>query len=374
MPTTVEETEKAKIGEDKKDELLLDSLEIKGYRCFEHLTIEKLGRVNLIVGKNNVGKTALLETLWIYSEACNLDRLMDLLNLILERRLEKEVPTNKTLNNLFSIATIDRNVEERTNRNVGLHFRHLFYNRPTFQNTKSGICSFLICSGKELAFDTDNGIQPMDCVEVECVFNDQTCLIRSGSKYFHDKIKNLFVNSSGLNLGILTEIWDEIILQNEEDEVITALKIISGKVEDLNFINYPKGCKQRVPVVRIKGLSERVPLSSLGEGMSRLLSISLALVNCRNGILLIDEIENGLHYSVLPDVWKLIFKTAKDLNVQVFATTHSKDCIEAFAQAAVDSPEDGMLIRLERHAEKIVAKTINEEMLADAVNYDVEVR
>jgi predicted ATP-dependent endonuclease of OLD family len=76
----------------------------------------------------------------------------------------------------------------------------------------------------------------------------------------------------------------------------------------------------------------------------------------------------------LPDVWKLIFKTAKDLNVQVFATTHSKDCIEAFAQAAVDSPEDGMLIRLERHAEKIVAKTINEEMLADAVNYDVEVR
>ncbi len=47
--------------------LLLDSLEIKGYRCFEHLTIEKLGRVNLIVGKNNVGKTALLEALWIYA-------------------------------------------------------------------------------------------------------------------------------------------------------------------------------------------------------------------------------------------------------------------------------------------------------------------
>jgi len=89
---------------------------------------------------------------------------------------------------------------------------------------------------------------------------------------------------------------------------------------------------------------------------------------------IVDEIENGLHYSVLPDVWKLIFKTAKDLNVQVFATTHSKDCIEAFAQAAYDSPEDGMLIRLERQGEKIVAKTIEEEMLVDAVNYEVEVR
>ena len=77
---------------------------------------------------------------------------------------------------------------------------------------------------------------------------------------------------------------------------------------------------------------------------------------------------------VLPDVWKLIFKTAKELNVQVFATTHSKDCIEAFAQAAVDSPEDGMLIRLERHGEKIVAKTIEEENLVLAVDYGAEVR
>ena len=67
MPTTIEETETTETSEDKKDELLLDSLEIKGYRCFEHLTIEKLGRVNLIVGKNNVGKTALLEALWIYA-------------------------------------------------------------------------------------------------------------------------------------------------------------------------------------------------------------------------------------------------------------------------------------------------------------------
>ena len=93
-----------------------------------------------------------------------------------------------------------------------------------------------------------------------------------------------------------------------------------------------------------------------------------------DGILLIDEIESGLHYSALLDVWKLIFKTAKDLNVQVFATTHSKDCIEAFTQAAVDSPEDGMLIRLERQGEKIIAITVEEENLALAVDYGAEMR
>ena len=79
MSTTVEEIETTKTTEDKKDELLLDSLEIKGYRCFEHLTIEKLGRVNLIVGKNNVGKTALLEALWIYTRRGKIDSLLNLL-------------------------------------------------------------------------------------------------------------------------------------------------------------------------------------------------------------------------------------------------------------------------------------------------------
>jgi len=68
MPTTiVEKIKKTETSKDKKFELILDSLEVKGYRCFEHLTIEQLGRVNLIVGKNNVGKTALLEALWIYA-------------------------------------------------------------------------------------------------------------------------------------------------------------------------------------------------------------------------------------------------------------------------------------------------------------------
>ena len=108
--------------------------------------------------------------------------------------------------------------------------------------------------------------------------------------------------------------------------------------------------------------------------MSRLLGLSLALVQSQNGILLIDEIESELHYSVLPDIWKLIFHTAKELNVQVFATTHSKDCLEAFAAASHEYKGEGMFIRLQRQGETIVAKSIEEERLALAVDYDVEVR
>lgn len=364
MSTTAEETEKT-----TKTELLLDSLEIKGYRCFEHLTIEKLGRVNLIVGKNNVGKTALLEALWIYAESNSWDSLVSLLNIILERRLEKEKEKEDYSSN-------PRVVSLKLSSNVGLHFRNLFYKRPNVEiSNEKNKPYFSINTHKELPFDFVDGFQPIDCIDVICSFNNNTCLVSSSSQHYHNEIKNLFISSHGLNIKTSTEIWDDIILQNEEDHVVEALQIIADRVKDLNFINYPKGSNQRVPVVRIADVNERVSLNSLGEGMNRLLGIALALVNCKDGILLIDEIESGLHYSILPDVWKLIFKTAKDLNVQVFATTHSKDCIEAFTQAAIEDEEsDGMLIRLENKDGKIRAVNFNEDELETVERRNIEVR
>ena len=90
--------------------------------------------------------------------------------------------------------------------------------------------------------------------------------------------------------------------------------------------------------------------------MLRALGISLALVNVKDGILLIDEFENGLYYSVQPELWQFIFRVARRLNVQVFATTHSWDCIEAFQKAAsTDKQAEGFLIRLESKLGDIVA-------------------
>ena len=381
MSTTIEEIEKVETGRNKKTELLLGSLEIKGYRCFEHLKIEKLGRVNLIVGKNNVGKTALLEALWLWSDGSDWLQILLVIKMILERRDEKDSNTDRYFN-IPEVKTIKKKSQisyiPLFDQSTGEEFRHLFFGRP-----KENISEFKISSNKHLngqilnEWETESD-RKEDFVGIQISPSREGYDVKSLNVLyrtdFHNKIGTLFVGAEGIIKEILLQIWDEIILNAQEDYAFEALKIISPQIIDLNFITYPKTSQYRVPVVRIKDIKERVPLSSLGEGMNRLLGIALALVQCRNGILLMDEIEIGLHYSVLPDVWRLIFKTAKDLNVQVFATTHSKDCIEAFASAAEESPEDGMLIRLERHGEKIVAKTIEEERLVNAVNYDVEVR
>ena len=109
--------------------------------------------------------------------------------------------------------------------------------------------------------------------------------------------------------------------------------------------------------------------------MNRMLGLILALVNAKDGMLLIDEVDTGLHYSVLPDLWKLIFEVAHRLNVQVFATTHSKDCLEAFELAASDNEEEeGVLIRLESRKAGITAVTFDERKLAIVTREQIEVR
>lgn len=350
MSTTAEETEKT-----TKTELLLDSLEIKGYRCFEHLTIEKLGRVNLIVGKNNVGKTALLEALKIWAEIDDVRKARDILDEILYLRNEKSILPKRTT---YSMAD-------------NFSYRHLLFGRPVTNKENDQIVSFSIKGHTDFFLS--------EIVKIDVRINKYAAQLEidnvTNRGQFHQEIKNFYCSTKGIDESLAIQIWDDILIQNEEDDAIKTIEIILEGIEDLDFINYPRGSEKRVPVVRVKGIKERVPLKSFGEGMTRLLGISLALFHCKNGILLLDEIENGLHYSVLPDIWKLIFKTAKDLNVQVFATTHSKDCIEAFTQAAIDDEEsDGMLIRLENKDGKIRAVNFNEDELETVERRNIEVR
>jgi AAA15 family ATPase/GTPase len=109
--------------------------------------------------------------------------------------------------------------------------------------------------------------------------------------------------------------------------------------------------------------------------MNRIFGMVLALVNASNGMLLVDEVENGIHYSVQEEMWTLIMKIAERLNVQVFATSHSWDCVTAFERAAVRNRRvEGKLLRLERLGETVAATPFNERELEIAAEAGIEVR
>jgi AAA15 family ATPase/GTPase len=106
------------------------------------------------------------------------------------------------------------------------------------------------------------------------------------------------------------------------------------------------------------------------------LTIILGLVNCDNGYLLLDEFENGLHHTVQEQLWKVIFELAERLNIQVFATTHSNDCIAAFEKVlnSTSNNYSGKLIRLENRNGEIVQIEFSLEELKIAQNLDIETR
>ncbi len=190
-----------------------------------------------------------------------------------------------------------------------------------------------------------------------------------------NEIPCLLIPANGLSGQRLTELWDGIALTKLETDVLVALRIIAPGLADLNFVSTPLSGRDRVPVVKIIDNDEPLPLYSLGDGMLRALSISLALVNAKDGILLIDEFENGIHYSAQTELWQFIFKLAHRLNVQVFATTHSQDCIEGFQKAAQENTEEeGMLIRLALLEDDVIATLFDKRKLGIATREQIEVR
>jgi len=331
---------------------MLKSLYIKNFRLFKELKIERLARVNLIVGKNNSGKTGLLEALFIYAT----NAAPDLLEALISQRSEnweiKDQADDNPLRHLFYGRHFPQVNEEGikigplNHPNNRIHLRTRHYQR--LENEQG--------ARRLMPIDEPHSNDLVDvfiALEFQERCDSKPLLVSSmeAQRYFQAPKAKMDVEfvSTGGNSKRIAELWDNINLTDLKEEVVAALKIIEPSIRDVGLTI--GNDNKRFVIVRLNGSSARLSLESLGDGMSRLFHLTLALVNSSNGFLLIDEFENGLHYSVLHKVWKLIFRLAKDLNVQVFATTHSHDCVTAF-QAASQNSDEATLFRLGRSIRK----------------------
>ena len=174
---------------------------------------------------------------------------------------------------------------------------------------------------------------------------------------------------------MLATSWDNVALTEEEELSIRALRFIAEHVERVAVIGFPSRAEPSM-VVTLKGNPLRVPLRSLGDGATRLFAASLALASSRDGFLVIDEAENGLHATVQRSFWRMVFGAAEEFNIQVFATTHSWDCVRGFARAAKENQQaEGVYVRLERAADgEVRAVEYSEDLLNVAADQDIEVR
>jgi AAA15 family ATPase/GTPase len=176
----------------------------------------------------------------------------------------------------------------------------------------------------------------------------------------------------------MIELFDRVVLTPDENLVTEALQTIETSIERIATVGAEKyrysGSRSGF-VVRLANSDQRIPIGSMGDGIWRMLGLTLAIVNARNGVLLVDEIDTGLHFSAMSDMWKLIWKTAQRLNVQVFATTHNSDCWTSLAEiASAENPsEEGITIhRIEKGKSSSIVFT--ERQVAIAAERGIEVR
>lgn len=131
----------------------------------------------------------------------------------------------------------------------------------------------------------------------------------------------------------LDSVWQQTVLDGDDGEVIAALAVLEPKIARLAFVHDKRAGQTRARVAFHDSRRQR-PLSALGAGVHRFLGLLLACHGARGGMLLVDEIDTGLHYSVQTRMWELLATWTKQFDVQVVATTHSLDCVRAFAEVA----------------------------------------
>ena len=310
---------------------MLDHLHIQNYRLFKDLKIDKLGQVNLIAGKNNTGKTALLEALRIW--ASKADRsVID--NILYHRDSFEKNRSYENHQTLFG----DLKKELKIN-NIALKIENLkrfeLITKEFFKNGK--------------------------------VKNEITW-IGNSEVYENPREGVVYVSFKG---EYEYNGWENFTIQ-EEDNVTEILRLIEPKVIDYRIVDSNK------PVLRLNGYNQRQSIKSLGDGVSRIFTIAFALVNAKNKTLIIDEFEVGLHHSVQEQLWEIIFKYAKEWNIQVFATTHSQDTVKAFSYvSSKDEYKDmGQYMRLQpsRKTGEIEAVIYPQDSLENSLDLNLETR
>ena len=368
----------------------LSTFGVRGFRALNHLDIEGLGAVNLFVGKNNTGKTTLLEAIRIYLSSDPRLRIYNLLTSREEFRSSRKIRASG-----LSSAETGGSVsfEALFSGRPDIERRPEFHLGPFPDREANGLTVKLVWLRREdvseelgvryhIAEDaTDNSdllpglsmrisgkmvLAPLDRLTRVLVRR------RLQSEFDQDVV---YLPSSGMTMREIGETWDTIALTDEEDDVVSALKIIAPELEKIVLVQSPQEINQRMLMAKLSSFPQPVPFKSLGEGTVHLLSLVLAMIQARNGVVLLDEVENGVHYSVQQSMWSLILNQAKSLNVQVFATTHSWDCVIGFQAAASQYAErNARLFRLERHGDQIKAVGFTAEEVSVATSEGIEIR
>lgn len=350
------------------DNIQIPNISISNFKCFKEFKVDSFKRFNLIFGKNSVGKSNLLEALYLYSNMFRSDAILAIFRqrgIILNNNLELifhnfdyskpiNIKTTKKELNIYPIKSLaDYSLD-------GIYYEIENYNRkiiklPMLTNINRKLDNSFIPINNNFLFDNKKILSSIiDAVLFNFAFINEY---------------NTFEISTKMSTA---EAFNKIQNLKMDKIVVDSLKPIIPNIEHI-----------RISLNQIFeadiGLNRYLPLNSLGNGILKIFNYVVKALCVPNGVLLIDEIDNGFHYSSLRNLWISLFEVAYRSNVQIFATTHSYECIKAFndvyneVKNKYNSNDDIQGIRIEADKEKKYHPVIyNSEELNNAMdNWEV---
>lgn len=352
---------------------MIKAIRINSYRNLEGVKLENLGLMNIIVGENNTGKTSLLESINLIKDENVLKNLIDgtrwreyRMTYLHEFRRNYEL-YHSVLNsfdlrqgsNKFLSVDFDTDFGEYSVGMKGVEFEGVVNTENIPQDMLAKDVAYL---GEEhLSFNGLDGIYWYNGITAQVEFTEMDPYrlkrVKTGVAIPVEYISPVTYYLESMNYKNL----NQVIKDGYKELLLDLLQGFDNNIYDLNIIldgNKPK-------VYLSNSELEMVPLSLFGDGVKKALTVAASIICNRHGIILIDEIEIGIHKKALVNFFRWIMAAGKMCDTQIFATTHSIEAIDALLETVDEDMETDEIVayRLETDKKHIVVKRFSQSKL-----------
>lgn len=349
---------------------MIQEISIENFKQLRKLTLHKLTPITIIGGKNNTGKTSLLEALFMFYDRANPEvilryrhwrgvNLIDLSPHLLWAPIFHAYDMDKEI----VISVKEDNKHEKLVIKHNREFNQLIKTTPLDQ----GMLKSFPTESLDFNYFLENELTG----NAHCIIDGKQLGIQVNKLKPSKKNISYISSVTQINPNDDAIRFGQIDIEGRVDELVEGLQIIEPRLKSLSSISHGNHSL----IYGDLGTGKKMPLSFMGEGTAKLLSIMLAIANCQGGIVLIDEIENGVHYSVHFKLWLFLITFSKRYDCQLFVTTHSYEIIKSLKDAVEEKDYEYLsYLRLDRSQDKTVPKLYDLDILFSAIERDWEIR